>query len=503
MEEPSTSVDSAATASSLRERIIERGEEVRTLRAKGTDADLAQAATALKDLLALKEQYAALTGDEYRKGGKRKGDEAAVAASAAARRPKQPRLVKPPKEANQTELDPMALPPSAETFPAWSPRSFFTFEVVHRSRKPGSRARVGRIVTPHGVIDTPAFVPVGTNAALKCLDERHAREADVRLMFCNTYHLLVHPGPEVVRGAGGLHKWMGHEGALITDSGGFQVFSLSEPNEEDGPEMKCKNKTRTAREGGGASLLSTSEHGAYFRSYHDGRTIELTPESSVAAQKALGADIIIPLDELPPYHISRERLHASVRLSHRWMARSLRAHLDEPKDQAMYAVVHGGTDEEFRAESASYLGSLPFDGFAIGGSLGKDRAEMLELLAFLMPQLPEDRPNHLLGIADPESAEAVVPFGIDTMDSCNPTRIARHGLLLGRDGPVKIKQLKHANDYGPIDPLVPTITHSRSYLHHLFKQHEPLFMTLASQHNLLWMNWLMADLRRRILADEV
>ena len=157
-------------------------------------------------------------------------------------------------------------------------------------------------------------------------------------MFCNTYHLLVHPGPEVVRGAGGLHKWMGHEGALITDSGGFQVFSLSEPNEEDGPEMKCKNKTRTAREGGGASLLSTSEHGAYFRSYHDGRTIELTPESSVAAQKALGADIIIPLDELPPYHISRERRHASVRLSPRWMARSLRAHRAVCAHCAVHAV---------------------------------------------------------------------------------------------------------------------------------------------------------------------
>jgi len=322
-------------------------------------------------------------------------------------------------------------------------------------------------------------------------------------MICNTYHLLVHPGTEVVAGAGGLHKWMGHEGALITDSGGFQVFSLSEPTSDDGPEMKCKNKTRTAREGGGASLLSVSEHGAYFRSYHDGRTIELTPESSVAAQKALGADIIIPLDELPPYHISRERLHASVRLSHRWMARSLRAHLAEPRQQAMYAVVHGGTDEELRSESASYLSALPFDGFAIGGSLGKDRAEMLDLLRFLMPKLPDDRPNHLLGIADPESAESVVPFGIDTMDSCNPTRIARHGLLLGRDGPIKIKQLKHASDYGPIDPHVPTISHSRSYLHHLFKQHEPLFMTLASQHNLLFMNWVMGDLRRRILADEI
>ena len=513
---------------SIRDQIAKHGEDIRALRAKGTEADLAAAAVALEAILALKAKFQALTGEEYRsKSAKRKGavDEATAAASAAARRPKQPKLTKAQMRDPQAAdggggapPDPMALPPGPETFPAWSPRDFFRFEVIHRSAKPGSRARVGRITTPHGVIETPAFVPVGTNAALKCLDERHARDADVRLMFCNTYHLLVHPGPDVVAGAGGLHTWMDHRGALITDSGGFQVFSLSEPSADDGPEMKCKNKTRTKRgadaggangadgAGGGgnaASLLSVSEHGAFFRSYHDGRTIELTPESSVAAQKALGADIIIPLDELPPYHISRERLHASVRLSHRWMARSLRAHLADQRQQAMYAVVHGGTDEEYRAESAAYLGSLPFDGFAIGGSLGKDRAEMLELLRFLMPKLPDAKPNHLLGIADPESAEAVVPFGIDTMDSCNPTRIARHGLLLTRAGPLKIKQLKFEQDYGPIDPSVETIRHSRSYVHHLFKQHEPLFMTLASQHNLLFMNWLMADLRRRILNDEV
>ena len=509
-------------AAKLREQIIARGEEVRTLRASKSEHDATAAAAALGALLDLKAQYEKLTGEEYRKSNrknKRGRTEEAAAPDGAdgtssstmptsntnpGRRPKQLKIPKPKKDDPELMVDPMALPPAPETFPTWSPRDFFKFEVIHRSKKPGSRARVGRITTPHGIIETPAFVPVGTNAALKCLDERHAREADVRLMFCNTYHLLVHPGPKIVEGAGGLHKWMGHEGALITDSGGFQVFSLAEPNpDEDGPEMKCKSKTRTAREDGSASLLSVNERGAIFRSYHDGRMIELTPESSVQAQKSLGADIIIPLDELPPYHITRERLHASVRLSHRWMARSLREHLSDPRDQAMYAVVHGGTDEELRGESAAYLSSLPFDGFAIGGSLGKDRAEMLELLKFLMPRLPENKPNHLLGIADPESAESVVPFGIDTMDSCNPTRIARHGLLLGSDGPIKIKQLKYESDYGPIDAKVQTIPNSRSYLHHLFKQHEPLFMTLASQHNLLFMNALMADLRRRIMADEV
>ena len=169
----------------------------------------------------------------------------------------------------------------------------------------------------------------------------------------------------------------------------------------------------------------------------------------------------------------------------------------------MYAVVHGGTDEALRHESAEYLSSLPFDGFAIGGSLGQDRGEMLTLLEFLIPHLPTDKPNHLLGIADPESAEAVAPLGVDTLDSCNPTRIARHGMLLCKGGAIKIKQGRFADDFGPIDPECATITHSRAYLHHLFKQHEPLFMTLASQHNLIFMNALMADIRQRILRDEL
>ena len=286
------STSSEPTAASLRLAIIARGEEVRKHRAAGEEEP---AAAALEELLRLKEQYTALTGEEYRKSTKRTraaeggaADEASGASTAATagRRPKQPKPTKKAADAaaDAEPIDPMALPPDASTFPAWAPRDFFHFEVVHKSRKPGSRARVGRITTPHGVIETPAFVPVGTNAALKCLDERHSVDAGVQLMFCNTYHLLVHPGTEVVAGAGGLHKWMAHAGPLITDSGGFQVFSLSEPDPDvDGPEMKCKNKTRTQREGGSASLLSVSEAGARFRSYYDGRAIDLTPESSVAA----------------------------------------------------------------------------------------------------------------------------------------------------------------------------------------------------------------------------
>jgi queuine tRNA-ribosyltransferase len=500
----STAVASSAlpTASELRQKINSMGAELKQARLAD---DAAAAAAALERLLAYKKQYVEVTGAEYRsKSSKRGRQEAAASAAASSESPVEP---KPPKRAKvrldlsryQPAADPMELPPPASSFPAWEPRGFFRFEVVHRSRKPGSRARVGRIFTPHGVIDTPAFVPVGTNGALKGVDEQQGRAAGTQLMFCNTYHLLVHPGPDVIRQAGGLHSFAGHEGPIITDSGGFQVFSLGEATQDDGPEMK----RRKVKEGNPASLAATGERGALFRSYLDGQPIELTPESSVAAQKDFGSDIIIPLDELPPNGMSRDRLHASVRLSHRWMARSLQAHLSDPRQQAMYAVVHGGTDVELRRESAEYLSSLPFDGFAIGGSLGKDRTEMLELLRLLMPRLPEDKPNHLLGIADPDSAAAVVPFGVDTMDSCNPTRIARHGTLLCAGGSLKISQVKYKADFGPIDPTRQTIPHTRAYLHHLFKQHELLFMTLASQHNMIFMHQLMSELRQKILNDEI
>ena len=394
------------------------------------------------------------------------------------------------------------------TFSPYSPLPDFRFEIIHQSNKPGSRARVGRIHTPHGVIDTPGFVPVATNAALKGLTNEQSAACGTQLMFANTYHLLVHPGPEIVEAAGGLHKFMGRSQPMITDSGGFQVFSLAQTNEEDGPELKRRSAKRGSNE---PTLLKLDESGTLFRSYLDGSTIELTPESTVRAQKALGADIIIPLDELPPYHCSRERLAKSVELSHRWMARSLRTHLDDRRSQAMYAVVHGGVDRELRAHSASYLSSLPFDGYAVGGSLGKDRDEMLDLLRYVLPLLPEDKPNHILGIADPASIEHGVASGADTFDSCFPTRVARHGTLLTRDGPLHIRQGKYKRQMGPIDPTMPWVESgdpawscmTRAYMHHLNRMHEPLFDTLASMWNVKYMTNLMAETRERILADDL
>lgn len=410
--------------------------------------------------------------------------------------------------------------PEPSSFPDWSyePRDFFKFEVLYESKI--SQARVGRIHTPHGIVDTPGFVAVGTNGALKGVDVRDADAAGQQLMFCNTYHLLLQPGTDVVEGAGGLHKFMNRpNGPIITDSGGFQVFSLAygSVHEElsSGGELKRAKKGNSGSGGGGHSSppVKVTEEGALFRSYRDGRKFLLTPETTVQAQKSLGADIIIPLDELPPYHIDRDGLKASVELSHRWEARSLVEHLKDVKDQAMYCVVHGGVDREFRTHSLEYLTSLPFDGYAIGGSLGKDPDELNDLMTWMMPLFDSaeerirSKPRHLLGIADQKSVENAVKKGLDTMDSCYPTRLSRHGTLLTREGKLHIKSGKNSRQYGvPIDSECSCTTcqhYDRSYLWHLWKAKEPVFTQLATIHNIQYMNDFMKKQRELILEGKI
>ncbi len=371
------------------------------------------------------------------------------------------------------------------------------FEIVHQSRI--SRARVGRIYTPHGVIDTPGFVPVATNAAVKAIDSQTVQNLGTQLIFCNTYHLLLHPGPEVVRACGGLHAFMNYTHPLITDSGGFQVFSLAYGTVHD--ELKSKGVKK--QEG---SVVKITEEGVLFRSYRDGTLILLTPESSIQAQKDLGADIIIPLDELPPYHITEHALKRSLERTHRWEKRSLDEHLKNPAGQAIYAVIHGGINQQLRQASCQELSRHPWDGFAIGGSMGKNRTEMVTMLTALMPFIPSDKPNHLLGIGDIASLDECVPLGIDTFDSSHPTRAARHGLLFTSTGPLKILQTSHRSSCVPIDPACscPTcINYTRAYLHHLFKAHEMSSFTLASIHNLHYMVGLMANYRAKIMRDEL
>jgi queuine tRNA-ribosyltransferase len=371
------------------------------------------------------------------------------------------------------------------------------FELIHTSKK--SRARVGKIHTPHGTIDTPNFVAVGTNATIKALDSHTVDALGVQLLFCNTYHLMLQPGTDVVKASGGLHKFMNRSQPIITDSGGFQVFSLAYGSVAD--ELKSRGKKKM-----NSSVIKVTEDGVLFRSYRDGKQILLTPETSVQAQKDLGADIIIPFDELPPYHIGQKELVASLERTHRWEKRSLDAHLSSPQGQAMYAVVHGGLDRKLREESATFLGALAFDGFAIGGSIGKTKAEMLSLIQDIVHHIPQEKPLHLLGIGDLPSIHGCIPCGVDTFDSSYPTKAARHGHLLKENGEIRIKQSIYAKDFSPIDPACTCPTcqkYSRAYLHHLFKASELSFYTLATIHNLHAMVQLMNNYRNLILHDQI
>ncbi|MBS0616471.1 MAG: tRNA-guanosine(34) transglycosylase [Verrucomicrobia bacterium] len=371
------------------------------------------------------------------------------------------------------------------------------FEILHRSKK--SSARVGKLRTPHGVIDTPNFVAVGTNGTLKALDNATVEEIGLQLMFCNTYHLLLQPGTDVVREAGGLHTYIQRRLPIITDSGGFQVFSLA----YGGVASELKSKGTKKHDN---SVLKITEEGVLFRSYRDGAKILLTPESSIAAQKDLGADIIIPFDELPPSHISPYALLTSFERTHRWEERSLNAHLQKPQGQSIYAVVHGGIDIELRRKSCSILSNLAFDGFAIGGSLGKTKEEMQTMLKGTMPFLPPEAPTHLLGIGDLPSLEACIPMGLDTFDSSYPTRAARHGMALTKTGPLNLTKGENARKFAPIesDCTCSTCTkYSVAYLNHLFKAREIAGLTLTTIHNLHFMVRLMEDYRAKILRDEI
>lgn len=371
------------------------------------------------------------------------------------------------------------------------------FELLHKSKR--SRARVGRIHTPHGVIDTPNFVAVGTNGTVKSLDSDVLKEVGLQLMFCNTYHLMLQPGTEVVKKAGGLHSFIKRDMPIITDSGGFQVFSLAYGSVAD--ELKGRGKKKSD-----GAVLKITEDGVWFRSYRDGSKLLLTPETSIQAQKELGADIIIPFDELPPYHIQQEALSHSLDRTHRWEERSLQYHLKSPNQQSMYAVVHGGVSEELRKKSCEFLSNLPFDGYAIGGSLGKTRQELVQVLSYTTPFLDANKPTHLLGIGDLESVERSIPHGIDTFDSSYPTRAARHEVLLSDQGHIKITSSAHRERFDAPVPgcECPTCRRfSAAFLHHLFKAKELTAYTLATQHNLYYMVKLMASYRQKILQDEV
>eukprot|EP01132_Coremiostelium_polycephalum_P002040 gene2040-2511_t len=410
-----------------------------------------------------------------------------------------------------------------------NPSDYFKFEVIHQSSKSG--ARVTKITTPNGVINTPNFVPVATVGSIKFLDPLNVRKTGSQLMFVNTYHMLLNSNLDLIEKMGGLHKFINYQGPIITDSGGFQVFSMghperfgqsgesatkesdrlfsnmgySETNQEEPTKRELKGMSGKKYPG---SIDRITDKGVEFRSYVNGQQFTLTPSSSVQYQKKLGADIIIPFDELPPYHISDHKVFESLNRTHHWEAESLITHLQDPRQQAMYSVIHGGVSLPMRKISIKYLTSLPFDGVAIGGSLGKDRQEMKQLMSEMMPLMPYDKPNHLLGIGDIESITDLVPLGVDSFDSSYPTRAARHGLILMSDSSnILIKKPEFGLQFDqPLENGCNCSTctnYSRAYIHHLFKSGEQIYFTLATQHNLTSMARIMENFRNKILANEI
>ena len=345
------------------------------------------------------------------------------------------------------------------------------FAVRHKDLQ----ARVGELHTPHGPVDTPMFMPVGTAATVKGLTPDQLAAAGARIVLGNTYHLALRPGDELVAELGGLHRFMGWDGPILTDSGGFQVFSL-------------------------ADARKVTDHGVKFKSHIDGKLLELTPERAVAIQQNLGSDIAMVLDECPPADAGREVIRAAVDRSVRWAERCKAFHTRP--DQALFAIVQGGTDIGLRTECAKELVAMDFPGYALGGfSVGEAPEAMHAALPECAPLLPEGKPRYLMGVGRPEDLLAGVAAGIDLFDCVMPTRNGRNALAFTAGGPIRLRNAKHRRDPGSVEsgcPCYCCANFSRAYLHHLFAAEEMLGPTLLSLHNVAYYLRLMAGARAAI-----
>jgi queuine tRNA-ribosyltransferase len=336
-------------------------------------------------------------------------------------------------------------------------------------------ARRGALETAHGVIDTPAFMPVGTYGAVKGMSPVEVRELGAQIVLGNTFHLWLRPGLDVIGAHGGLHRFMGWDGPILTDSGGFQVFSLGE-------------------------MRKISEEGVKFQSPVNGDACFLTPEESMRIQRVLNSDIVMAFDECTAHPATVEQARDSMRLSMRWAARSKAAHAGNPN--ALFGIVQGGMYEHLRDESLAELTRIGFDGYAIGGlSVGEPKPDMLRILRHTAPRLPSDRPRYLMGVGTPADIMAAVSAGIDMFDCVLPTRNARNGWLYTRHGVIKLRNARYRDDLGPLDPDCACYTcrnFTRAYLHHLQRVNEMLGARLNTLHNLHYYQELMAGLRAAI-----
>jgi queuine tRNA-ribosyltransferase len=353
-------------------------------------------------------------------------------------------------------------------------RSAFSFK-LHTT---DGAARRGSFVTPHGSVQTPAFMPVGTQGTVKGLKPEDVSATGAEIVLGNTYHLMLRPGPERIAGLGGLHKFINWDRPILTDSGGFQVMSL-------------------------ATLRKISEQFVVFRSHLDGTMFELSPERAIEIQALLGADISMQLDECLKLPATREEIERAMRLSLRWAERSRSAFESRARDgYALFGIVQGGDDLQLRGESARELTEMGFEGYAIGGlAVGEPQEVMLNVVAETVPQLPADKPRYLMGVGTPHDLLEAVARGIDVFDCVMPTRNGRHGMAFTRFGSINIANARHANDPRPLDEESPhpaARTYSRAYLHHLTKANEILGAVLLSTINLAYYQALMARMRAAI-----
>jgi queuine tRNA-ribosyltransferase len=360
-------------------------------------------------------------------------------------------------------------------------------------------ARTGTIETAHGPIQTPAFIPLATKGSVRGLDGDEVAALGYQLILGNTYHLFVSPGPERIAAAGGLHGFMNWDRALITDSGGFQVFSLS----HGGVANEVKGSGRSGDHG---SEVEITEEGARFRSPRDGRELFISPEVSMEVQAALGADVALTFDECTPFHADRDYTARSTERTHRWLDRCIAWHDEHgPRRQALFGIVQGGTHEDLRRESAEYNGAAGVDGLAIGGTLGRDKEEMAAVLAYTAPLLPEAAAKHLLGIGEVDDLLGGIALGLDVFDCAVPTRLARHGVALAPSPDTRwrldLRKGRWAGDRRPIVegcPCPACTRHTRDYLSYLSRAEELTAVRLIVLHNLTYMRELTTHARRAI-----
>ncbi|PXW90007.1 tRNA-guanine transglycosylase [Streptohalobacillus salinus] len=353
------------------------------------------------------------------------------------------------------------------------------YELIKTCKQTG--ARLGRVHTPHGSFETPVFMPVGTLATVKTMSPEELTEIGAGIILSNTYHLWLRPGEDIIEEAGGLHKFMNWNGSILTDSGGFQVFSLSD-------------------------LRKIEEEGVHFRNHISGEKLFLSPEKAMHIQNSLGSDIMMAFDECPPYPAEHKYMKSSVERTSRWAERCLSAH-QRQNDQGLFGIIQGGEYEDLRRQSARDLTSLDFPGYAIGGlSVGEPKDVMNRVLEFTTPLLPNDKPRYLMGVGSPDSLIDGAIRGVDMFDCVLPTRIARNGTCMTSEGRVVVRNAKYARDFGPLDPNCDCYTcknYSRAYIRHLIKADETFGLRLTSYHNLYFLVNLMEQVRQAIREDRL